>query len=61
MRISIFGLGYVGCISLGCLAENGFNTIGVDVSKQKVKLINAGKSTVIEKDIDLKISRNVRS
>lgn len=61
MIISIFGLGYVGCISLGCLAENGFNTIGVDVSKQKVKLINAGKPTVIEKDIDIIISRNVSS
>lgn len=59
MNISIFGLGYVGCVSLGCLAENGFSTIGVDVNKDKVKLINAGIPTVFEKDIDLIIRKNV--
>jgi len=59
MKISIFGLGYVGCVSLGCLAENGFNTIGVDVSEYKVDLINNGISTIVEKDIDAIISRNV--
>jgi len=53
MRISIFGLGYVGCVSLGCLAQNGFKVIGVDVSLSKIKLINEGKPTIIEKDIDI--------
>ena len=52
MRVSIFGLGYVGCVSLGCLAQNGHTVIGVDVSKNKVDLINQGKPTIIEKDID---------
>jgi len=53
MRISVFGLGYVGCISLGCLAKNGHFMIGVDVNEIKVNLINHGLPTIIEKDIDL--------
>ncbi len=52
MDISIFGLGYVGCVSLGCLAQNGHKVIGVDVSQNKVDLINNGKPTIIEADID---------
>lgn len=52
MRISIFGLGYVGCVSLGCLAKNGHEVIGVDVQPLKVDLINKGLATIVEKDID---------
>lgn len=52
MNISIFGLGYVGCVSLGCLAQNGHTVIGVDVNQNKIDLINSGKPTIIEADID---------
>lgn len=58
MEISIFGLGYVGCVSIGCLAAKGHKITGVDVSQTKVDQINAGKPTIIEKDIDQIISDN---
>ncbi|CAF4575647.1 unnamed protein product [Rotaria sp. Silwood1] len=59
MNISVFGIGYVGCVSLGCLAADGHNIIGVDSNHSKVDLINSGKPTVIEKNIDEKILAGV--
>jgi GDP-mannose 6-dehydrogenase len=58
MKVSVFGLGYVGCISVGILAEMGNEIMGVDVTKQKVDLINSGKATIVEAEIDEIIKRN---
>jgi GDP-mannose 6-dehydrogenase len=48
MRISIFGLGYVGAVCAGCLSARGHEVIGVDVSQPKIDLINQGKSPIVE-------------
>ena len=48
MNISIFGLGYVGAVSLACLARDGHHVMGVDVDQAKLDLIAAGNTPVIE-------------
>jgi GDP-mannose 6-dehydrogenase len=54
MNISIFGLGYVGVVSLACLARDGHHVIGVDIERAKLDLIREGRTPVVEEGmIDL--------
>lgn len=52
MKVSVLGLGYVGCVTAACLARDGHSVVGVDVSPDKVGAINAGRAPFFEPGLD---------
>ena len=61
MKISIFGLGYVGAVCAGCLSARGHDVIGVDISQTKIDLINDGLSPIVEPGLDQLLANGVQS
>ena len=48
ISVSVFGLGYVGSVSAACFASMGHKVIGVDVSRNKVEMMDSGRTPIIE-------------
>jgi GDP-mannose 6-dehydrogenase len=61
MKIVVMGLGYVGSVCAGCLARDGFEVIGVDISDLKVRLVESGKSPVLEPGLEALIREGRRT
>ena len=61
MRISIFGLGYVGAVCAGCLSARGHEVIGVDISPSKIDLINQGRSPIVEPGLEALLEAGVKA
>ena len=59
MKVSVFGLGYVGSVSAAALAGDGHQVVGVDINGGKVASVNAGKSPIIEPGLDQLLARAV--
>jgi GDP-mannose 6-dehydrogenase len=61
MKVSIFGLGYVGTVSAGCFAQDGHLVVGVDPVPAKVDLLSKGLSPIVEAEIGEIIAGVVKS
>ena len=61
MKISVFGLGYVGVVTSVCFAAEGHEVIGVDVAPKKVDLLNQGVSPIVEERIGDLLDECVKS
>ena len=61
MRINVYGLGYVGCVSAACLANNGHDVTGIDIDDFKLSTISAGKSPVVEPELEDVIQKALAS
>ncbi|MEE4246896.1 MAG: UDP-N-acetyl-D-mannosamine dehydrogenase, partial [Kangiellaceae bacterium] len=61
MRISIFGLGYVGAVCAACWSKAGHNVIGVEVNADKAGLINQGQSPIVESELSELIATAVEN
>jgi GDP-mannose 6-dehydrogenase len=61
MRVGVFGLGYVGCVTAACLARTGHQVVGVDIAAEKVAAINAGQSPIVEPGLGELLAEVVRA
>ena len=61
MRVNVFGLGYVGCVTAACLAKAGHQVLGVDINAEKVAMVNAAAPPVVEPGLGELLTEVVRA
>ncbi|KWX02400.1 UDP-glucose 6-dehydrogenase [Carbonactinospora thermoautotrophica] len=60
-RITVFGTGYLGATHAACMAELGYEVIGVDVDTEKIAMLSAGKVPFYEPDLEPLLAKHVES
>jgi len=60
MNVSVFGLGYVGCVSAASFAADGHTVVGVDINGDKVAAVNSGHSPIVEPGLSDLLAEGVR-
>jgi len=61
MKVSVFGLGYVGTVGTACLARDGISVVSVDVNPDKVAMVSSGQAPVVEPGLAELLEVGVRS
>ena len=61
MKLTVFGMGYVGSVTAACLANQGHEVNGVDLDAKKVAVINGGRSPIVEPGLEPLLQRGVKS
>ncbi|MEY3408216.1 MAG: hypothetical protein RL038_1277 [Actinomycetota bacterium] len=59
MKLSVLGTGYLGAVHAACMAELGFEVVGVDVDAEKIENLKAGKAPFFEPDFEPILQRNL--
>jgi len=61
MKLAVIGTGYVGLVSAVCFAELGHTVVGMDIDREKVKMLKSGKSPIYEPELEELLERNLRT
>lgn len=58
-RITVIGMGYLGVTHAACMAESGFDVVGVDIDEAKVATLSAGSLPFFEPGLGGLVRRHV--
>jgi len=61
LRLSVLGTGYLGATHAACMAELGFDVIGMDVDEAKVAMLADGRTPFYEPDLEPLLRKSLDS